>query len=51
MTLREKAASVVMGHVPGTDPTALRAYMSQTGIGGFILMGANIPADEASSHR
>lgn len=48
MTLREKAASVVMGHVPGTDPTALRAYMSQTGIGGFILMGANIPADEAS---
>ncbi|MEI3866819.1 glycoside hydrolase family 3 N-terminal domain-containing protein [Microbacterium sp. CCNWLW134] len=48
MTLPEKAASVVMGHVPGTDPGELGTYMEQTGIGGFILMGANIPADEAS---
>lgn len=48
MTLREKAASVVMGHIPGTDPAVLSTYMSRTGIGGFILMGANIPADEAS---
>lgn len=47
MTLREKAASIVMGHIPTTDPAALRDYMAGTGIGGFILMGANIPPTEA----
>jgi beta-N-acetylhexosaminidase len=47
MTLREKAAVVVMGHVPTSDPVVLADYMSRTGIGGFILMGANIPATEA----
>ena len=49
MSLREKAAAVVMGHVPTTDAGALRGYMQQTGIGGFILMGANIPPDEAGT--
>ncbi|MFE7844992.1 glycoside hydrolase family 3 N-terminal domain-containing protein [Microbacterium sp. NPDC057407] len=48
MSLRERAASVVMGHIPTTDPSALRAYMETQGLGGFILMGANIPADEGS---
>ncbi len=48
MSLRERAASVVMGHIPTTDPAALRAYMESTGIGGFILMGANVPAGEAA---
>ena len=48
MSTREQAASVVMGHLPTADPTALRAYMESTGIGGFILMGANVPADEAA---
>lgn len=47
-TLREKAASVVMGHLPSTDPQTLQSYMSSTGIGGFILMGANIPGSEAT---
>ena len=47
MSTREKAASVVMGHVPTTDPSILAEYMGRTGIGGFILMGANIPATEA----
>lgn len=47
MTTREKAASVVMGHIPSTDPSALRAYVESSGIGGFILMGANIPGSEA----
>lgn len=47
MSVREKAASVVMGHIATTDPTALRDYMTRTGIGGFILMGPNIPATEA----
>lgn len=47
LSLREKAASLVMGHIPTTDPAALTAYMAQDGIGGFILMGANIPPTEA----
>lgn len=47
MSVREQAASVVMGHVPTSDPAALNAYMAATGIGGFILMGANVPASEA----
>lgn len=47
MSTAEQASSVVMGHIPSTDPAALSAYMSESGIGGFILMGANIPADEA----
>jgi beta-N-acetylhexosaminidase len=47
MSTREKAASVVMGHVPTTDAGALAEFMRTTGIGGFILMGANIPGTEA----
>ncbi|MDZ8201864.1 glycoside hydrolase family 3 N-terminal domain-containing protein [Microbacterium sp. SSW1-59] len=46
MTLREQAASVVMGHLPTTDHTVLRDYMATDRIGGFILMGANVPATE-----
>ena len=45
MTTAEQAASIVMGHIPTTDAAALHAYMQQ-GIGGFILMGANIPATD-----
>lgn len=48
MSLRERAAAVVMGHIPTTDPAALHSYMDAGGLGGFILMGANIPHDEAS---
>lgn len=47
MSTREKAAGVVMGHIPTADPAALSAYMTGTGIGGFILMGANIPGSES----
>jgi len=46
MTTAQQAASIVMGHVPTTDTAALSSYMAQ-GIGGFILMGANIPATDA----
>ena len=46
MSVAERAATVVMGHVPTTDAGALAEYVSRTGIGGFILMGANIPATE-----
>ncbi|CAN7370840.1 glycoside hydrolase family 3 protein [Microbacterium foliorum] len=45
MTTAEQAASIVMGHIPTTDAAALHAYMQQ-GLGGFILMGANIPATD-----
>lgn len=47
MTTRQRAATVVMGHVPTTDADALRAYMTEDGLGGFILMGPNIPGAEA----
>lgn len=43
MSTAERAASVVMGHIPTDDPDAARAYM-QSGLGGFLLMGANITA-------
>ncbi|GAA1912839.1 glycoside hydrolase family 3 N-terminal domain-containing protein [Microbacterium aoyamense] len=46
MSTRERAATVVMGHIPTTDPAALAGYMQSTGIGGFILMGANVPGSE-----
>ncbi|MFH8249975.1 glycoside hydrolase family 3 N-terminal domain-containing protein [Microbacterium sp. B2969] len=50
MDVRQKAATVVMGHIPTTDPTALKDYLQRTGIGGFILMGANIPGSEGALH-
>lgn len=46
MTTAQQASSVVMGHIPSTDTASLTAYMD-SGLGGFILMGANIPASEA----
>ena len=49
MSTREKAASVVMGHIPTTDAATLARYMAGTGIGGFILMGANIPASRGGA--
>ncbi|MFT4220250.1 MAG: glycoside hydrolase family 3 N-terminal domain-containing protein [Microbacterium sp.] len=51
MSLRRKAASVVMGHIATTDADTLRQYMQSTHVGGFILMGANVPGDEDSLRR
>lgn len=45
MTTAEQAASIVMGHIPTTDAAVVHGYMEQ-GLGGFILMGANIPATD-----
>jgi beta-N-acetylhexosaminidase len=45
MSTADQASSIVMGHIGGTDPAALRDYM-KSGLGGFILMGGNIPATE-----
>lgn len=50
MSVAEQAASVVMGHIPVADPAALHAYMQQ-GLGGFILMGSNIPPPSRSCAR
>ena len=51
MSTAERAACVVMGHVGGTDPATLRAFMTSgpegAPLGGFILMGANITGDAA----
>src|SRR5690606_9036685 len=51
MTTAERAASVVMGHVPTTDPAVLREFMRSgpegAPLGGFILMGANVDGDAA----
>lgn len=46
MSTRDRAASIVMGHVPSADPATLASYMASSGIGGFILMGANVPGSE-----
>ncbi|MDP3951642.1 glycoside hydrolase family 3 N-terminal domain-containing protein [Microbacterium sp.] len=47
MSTAQQASSVVMGHIPSADPAALSAYMETGGLGGFILMGANVPTSEA----
>ena len=46
-SIRERAAGIVMGHIPTSDPAAVRAYIESSGVGGFILMGANVAATEA----
>ncbi|WP_246150071.1 glycoside hydrolase family 3 N-terminal domain-containing protein [Agromyces intestinalis] len=43
MTLEQKAASLIMGHVPGVDPAPMRAFVEQ-GAAGLLLMGDNMPA-------
>ncbi|WP_449282848.1 glycoside hydrolase family 3 N-terminal domain-containing protein [Leucobacter sp.] len=40
---RENVASVLMATAPGADPDALGAFMDDHGLGGFILMGDNVP--------
>lgn len=44
MSTRERAASVIMAHLPGTDADALRGFVEGNGLGGLILMGDNVPA-------
>lgn len=42
MTRDEKIASLLMLHVPGTDATAMRAFVDAYHPGGLIFMGDNI---------
>ncbi|UJP10873.1 glycoside hydrolase family 3 protein [Microbacterium sp. KUDC0406] len=46
MSSTQRAQSVIMGTIPGTDPAAAHDYMSG-GFGGFILMGDNVPSAPA----
>ncbi|HLS93227.1 MAG TPA: glycoside hydrolase family 3 N-terminal domain-containing protein [Microbacterium sp.] len=46
MSLEDRAATVVMGTAPGAEPDALADYIA-SGPRGLILMGANVPPDEA----
>jgi beta-N-acetylhexosaminidase len=46
MTLAQKVLSMLMVHVPGTQPSST-APNSYDGVGGYILMGDNIPASLA----
>ncbi|MBN9612466.1 MAG: glycoside hydrolase family 3 protein, partial [Actinobacteria bacterium] len=45
MSLRDRVASVIMGAAPGTEAAALHDYVANNHLGGFILMGGNIPSD------
>lgn len=40
---RELAGAVIMATAPTADAAQLRALMTDTGLGGFIIMGANVP--------
>ncbi|WP_460631785.1 glycoside hydrolase family 3 N-terminal domain-containing protein [Leifsonia lichenia] len=48
MTLRQKVASLLMLHQPGTDGVALRGFVDRYGVGGMILMGDNVPGSPAA---
>jgi len=51
MTVRERASAVVMGHIGGTDARRLGAYVREGGLGGFILMGSNVPESQGELRR
>jgi len=44
MTLRQKVASLLILHTPGSDITTLQNYLQTYQPGGLIFMGDNIPA-------
>lgn len=45
MTPRERAASVLMSTRSGTSAKRIGSFVKKNGLGGFILMGGNVPAD------
>lgn len=46
MTLRDKVASLLIMNMDGTNPSALGSFMNTYELGGFILMGKNMPATD-----
>ena len=51
MTLRERVASLLMLHYPGTDAARLARFADQYEPAGLILMGDNVPASSADLSR
>ncbi|HRN29394.1 MAG TPA: Ca2+-dependent phosphoinositide-specific phospholipase C, partial [Terrimesophilobacter sp.] len=47
-TTRELAGSVLMATIIGTNTDQLRSLMVESGLGGFILMGGNVPGSESA---
>lgn len=45
---RQQLASILMGTTPGTDSNVLAGYAEGNGLGGFVLMGDNVPGDPAA---
>ena len=43
LSTRERVGSVIVSSIPGTDPAVLGELMRSCGLGGFLLMGSNIP--------
>lgn len=43
MSLHDKVASMVMLHVPGSDPGPLRQQIDRSGVAGLIYLGSNVP--------
>jgi beta-N-acetylhexosaminidase len=43
MTLEQKIRSLIIANQPGTDPAALQSFVSGNDLGGFIVMGSNVP--------
>lgn len=46
MTLEQKVRSLLVVNQPGVDPASLQAFVEGNQLGGFILMGSNIPATQ-----
>jgi beta-N-acetylhexosaminidase len=48
MTLRDKIASLLVMNSSGTDPASLGQFMDTYKLGGFILMGENMPTSDTA---
>lgn len=48
MTTEEKVRSLLVFHVPGTDPEAITAAIDAQGLAGVMLMGDNMPEGGAA---
>lgn len=43
MSLEQKIRSLIIANQPGTEPAALSSFVSSNELGGFIVMGSNVP--------
>ena len=43
MSLVEKISSLIVANQPGLDPASLQSFVMGNSLGGFILMGSNVP--------